>query len=133
MLTVEINVKGIEEISEEIKRKIERFTDLLLKHTVERLTDKIPVRTGRMRESVYVEQHASGFKVGIGAPYAVFVEYGTAPHMIYPVHAKALRFEVGGEIVFAKSVFHPGTQAQWIIHRTTNEIIQDIEMLWEQA
>jgi len=34
---------------------------------------------------------------------------GTRPHMIYP-HGKALRFEVGGKVVFAKYVRHPGTR-----------------------
>jgi hypothetical protein len=48
-------------------------------------------------------------------PYGAYIEYGTKAHDIRPKRAKALRFMVGhhaivgGEIVFAKRVRHPGT------------------------
>ena len=47
---------------------------------------------------------------GSGQSYNLgyLLENGYAPHYIFPVDAKALRFEVGGEVVFAKKVFHPG-------------------------
>ncbi|WP_234467785.1 hypothetical protein [Streptomyces sp. MBT62] len=35
---------------------------------------------------------------------------GTRPHIIRPRRARALRFEVGGEVVFAGKVRHPGTR-----------------------
>jgi hypothetical protein len=35
---------------------------------------------------------------------------GTRPHLIRPRRAKALRFEVGGDVVFTKLVRHPGTR-----------------------
>lgn len=43
-------------------------------------------------------------------PAVKFVLDGTRPHVIRPRRAKALRFEVGGEVVFAKRVRHPGTR-----------------------
>lgn len=39
------------------------------------------------------------------------LETGTRPHIIRPVNASALRFEVDGKEVFAKEVNHPGTIA----------------------
>lgn len=44
-------------------------------------------------------------------PAVTFVLEGTRPHVIRPKRAKALRFEVGGEVVFAQRVRHPGTRA----------------------
>lgn len=73
------------------------------------------------------------------APYAAYVEYGTKPHIILPLNyhwgsggqqrptsrvtgkrvsgvsagagrGSSLRFEMGGRIVFARSVRHPGTR-----------------------
>lgn len=45
-------------------------------------------------------------------PYAAYVEYGTKPHKIYPKAAGGvLRFRVGGAIVFARYVSHPGGRA----------------------
>lgn len=43
-------------------------------------------------------------------PATLYVLYGTRPHAIRPVRAKALRFTVGGQVVYAKVVMHPGTR-----------------------
>jgi hypothetical protein len=44
-------------------------------------------------------------------PATIYVVSGTRPHIIRPVRAQALRFTVGGRVVFAKIVYHPGTRA----------------------
>lgn len=44
-------------------------------------------------------------------PATVFVVYGTRPHVIRPVRARALRFTVGGRVVYAQIVHHPGNRA----------------------
>lgn len=43
-------------------------------------------------------------------PATVYVVKGTAPHIIRPVRAQALRFTVGGRVVYARIVHHPGTR-----------------------
>jgi hypothetical protein len=43
-------------------------------------------------------------------PAVRFVLDGTRPHLIRPRRAKALRFEVGGRVVYARLVRHPGTE-----------------------
>jgi len=43
-------------------------------------------------------------------PATIYVISGTRPHVIRPVRAQALRFTVGGRVVYAKIVHHPGTQ-----------------------
>lgn len=40
--------------------------------------------------------------------HASFIEHGTSGHWIYPRRGTHLRFEVGGKIIFARSVWHPG-------------------------
>lgn len=40
-----------------------------------------------------------------------YYEYGTRAHVIRARHAHALRFQKGGQTVFARSVHHPGTPA----------------------
>lgn len=47
-----------------------------------------------------------------GHPASIYLINGTRPHIIRPVRAQALRFVVGGRVVYAKVVHHPGTQAQ---------------------
>lgn len=46
------------------------------------------------------------------ADYGPVVERGSGPRTIEPRNAKALRFVVGGETVFARRVNHPGTRAK---------------------
>lgn len=43
-------------------------------------------------------------------PAVHYVINGTRPHLVKPRRAKALRFEVGGEVVFAAYARHPGTR-----------------------
>ncbi|MFI9026299.1 hypothetical protein [Streptomyces sp. NPDC053560] len=43
-------------------------------------------------------------------PAVNYVLEGTRPHIIRPRRKKALRFDVGGQTVFAKVVHHPGTK-----------------------
>lgn len=48
--------------------------------------------------------------VMVDHPAAIFVINGTKPHEIYPSKKKALRFKIGGVVVFSKHVSHPGTK-----------------------
>ncbi|MFB8347909.1 hypothetical protein [Streptomyces niveus] len=50
-------------------------------------------------------------------PAVRFVLDGTRPHIIRPRRAKALRFAVGGRVVFAAYVRHPGTRANNFMER----------------
>ena len=74
---------------------------------------RTPVDTGTLRASIasVVEEIAAGYRalVGTNTEYAAEVEFGTGPHTIT---GTPLRFTVGGEVVFARSVDHPGTPAQ---------------------
>jgi hypothetical protein len=54
--------------------------------------------------------------------YAKFVHDGTRPHVIRPRQAQALRFLVGGRVVYAKVVHHPGTRARPFLDQAAREI-----------
>jgi hypothetical protein len=46
-------------------------------------------------------------------PASIYVLNGTRPHMIFPRRpGGVLRFTVGGRVVYARYVNHPGTKAQ---------------------
>jgi phage gpG-like protein len=76
-----------------------------------------PVDTGRLRASIRIESRRtlslrSVFTIGSDVEYAAFVNDGTRPHIIRPKNAQALRFKIGGRVVYAKVVHHPGTRAR---------------------
>lgn len=79
---------------------------------------RVPVKTGALRASGRVSRLAGAkyktAKVSFGGTeevnYAEFVEYGTAPHPIYPRFKKALYWEGAAHPV--AMVNHPGTPAK---------------------
>ena len=68
-------------------------------------------KTGALFRSLYNRSIPNGREVGHDpqmAPHALFVNFGTRPHKIYPRTKKALRWSGGGVFHFAKVVNHPG-------------------------
>lgn len=83
----------------------------------------LKVRTGRLRSSIghgnegsvsHQETTAttSIYYVGTNVGYGVAWERGIAARDIVPVRAKALRFEIGGEVLFRKHVHIPAQPAR---------------------
>lgn len=88
----------------------------------EEVTRRCPVRTGKLRSTIRKNDGREGEKpytdvvAGIDGvtDYLGYVLYGTSPHLIEPHNDRAnphLRFVVGGMVVFAKAVHHPGSRA----------------------
>lgn len=73
---------------------------------------RVPVRTGRLRQSIAIREQSNSITVGPDTEYAEFVEFGTRPHVIKPKNKKALAFMAGGQMVVVKQVNHPGTKAK---------------------
>lgn len=83
--------------------------------------------TGRLRSSIRADPPRvfslrGSVKVGSDVEYAGFVNDGTAPHVIRPRTKQVLRFRVGGRIVYAKVVNHPGTRANPFLDRALREV-----------
>lgn len=71
---------------------------------------KILQDTGRLKNSIQAYFDTKKAVVGTNIVYAAIHNFGgkTAPHTIKPRHKKALAFMKGNNMVFAKSVNHPG-------------------------
>jgi hypothetical protein len=92
---------------------------------VNELVRTAPVDTGFLRNSVRYE--VIGSKINIHMPeYAFYIEFGTAPHEIRAVNAKALHWKSGGQDVFAQVVHHPGTEPNPFIRTAINTKLRDI-------
>lgn len=86
-----------------------------------------------------MEATMSAGGVGSKAPYAKYVEYGTAPHQILPRKPggvlawkanswNVFGVELGGGWVFAKKVNHPGTWERPFMRSTLEEMKEQIVM-----
>jgi bacteriophage HK97-gp10 putative tail-component len=86
-----------------------------------------PVDTGRLRASIQGDYRRTWtlrpqFTVFSDVEYASMVNDGTRPHVIRPKNASVLRFEVGGRVVYARVVHHPGTRARPFLDRAVREV-----------
>lgn len=64
--------------------------------------------------------------IGSDVFYAPYVHDGTRPHVIRPKRGKALRFVIGGQVVFARVVQHPGTRPNPFLNRALAEITRPL-------
>lgn len=85
------------------------------------LQNNAPKRTGQYAAGIHTTLTGTdeNLKITITDPQPLgsYIRFGTRPHPIYPVRAKMLRFTVGGRVVFARKVNHPGTKANpFMIH-----------------
>lgn len=123
-----IEVEGLDRVRQNFDR-----ADLIIRGAINRTMRRIgklmvpvlkgvtPVVTGKLKNSTrfqilgapdtQVLQIRQGARSVEGAFYGEFVRKGTAPHVIVPRRGKALRFMIGGQVVFARRVNHPGTAA----------------------
>lgn len=104
-----------------------RELEIAARQVMNRAKVLAPVDTGRLRASIRIESRRtftlrSVFTVGSDVSYAPMVHDGTRPHTIRPKHAQALRFRVGGRVVYAKVVHHPGTRARPFLDRALREV-----------
>jgi HK97 gp10 family phage protein len=82
-------------------------------HILAEMESRVPVDSGRLRQSLRIEVQTDKVIIGPNTPYAGYVEFGTRPHVIEPkTPGGTLVFTVGGRKVFTKRVRHPGTRAQ---------------------
>jgi len=104
-----------------INRTFERLDDLARRGAIKHFSDGVHERaidyadvhtkTGAMFRSIYKKPIDGGYEIGADnkiAPYAIFVHWGTRPHVIEPNKKKALRWASGGMFSFAKKVNHHG-------------------------
>lgn len=87
---------------------------------------KVLVRTGATRRSGAVHATNTAGRSSAQIVFsraAVWVEFGTAPHLIVPRQAgKALRFKSGGSVVFTRRVHHPGTRPAPFLRPALEEV-----------
>ena len=96
------------------------------------MSARAPVKSGKLLGSI--EKHVEGLEGSVGptVPYAVYVEYGTAPHEIRPVFSKVLAFKVNEKMVFTPIVHHPGTKPNPFVSRTIEDVQKKIPELWDE-
>jgi phage gpG-like protein len=109
----------------------------------QKLTGEVlQVRSGALAASILssVDSNESGTSISVSStcvPYAAIQEYGgkTTAHEIIATNAKALAFRLGGDLVFAKHVNHPGSNipARSYLASSLADMQDEIELGFKQA
>ena len=109
---------GYDEAARAVRRVVLNRMRPTSRILMERLKRDTPVKSGKLRASTKRDIDLGPNTIitliqdaptADGFPYGWYVRNGTDPHEIRPKRAQALRFEINGEVVFAKRVNHPGT------------------------
>jgi hypothetical protein len=99
---------------------------------------RTPVDTGRLRASIAtnVRRLPNGREGRVfvqQVPYAVPVEEGSKPHVIEARSGRALRFRVGGKVIFRRRVQHPGSKGVHMFRDGAQAATSRIEAIFEGA
>ena len=93
-------------------------------------------KKGDLFASLYNRKIPKGREVGHDpqrAPHALFVNFGTRPHVILPKKKRALRWVVGNRFVFAKKVNHPGYRGDPYMIRAADEALRQFAAIVDTA
>ena len=102
--------QDVEDAADEAKQRVWQSNDL--KHRTRNLARSTKTKIIRTKSGRIV-------KVQNDAKYAKAVNSGSRPHVIRAKRGKALRFVVGGKVIFRRQVMHPGTQPTLFLKRAT--------------
>lgn len=126
--------RGIASVRRRVRTAINRGMGQTARAMSDEMRRRVPVRTGKTRNSIEVKNPVVlTWIVKVGGA-AVHIEYGTDPHTIEADSAAALRFQwpsapipvyeaFAGSfpVVFFKEIDHPGTPRQPFFHPSYNK------------
>lgn len=122
IVSVNLDVEALNDVG---MRGAQNLVSEVTRRTLNRATVLAPVDTGRLRSSGDMRVKRGSKKV-VGevifdVNYAAAVHEGSRPHTIRARKRKSLRFVVGGQVIYAKAVHHPGTRPRPFLRTALEE------------
>ncbi len=134
MFEVEVSCRGLElsVVSERFPVEIaSKLIERLAQETEAAMFFEAPWRSGKLAQSINRQVEGISAKVSPLVPYAMYVEMGTSPHEIRPIHSSVLAFKsTDGKLIFSSLVNHPGTKANPFMHRTAEQIKRKVPAIF---
>lgn len=98
-----------------------------------RMENNLDFRVDRDAVEGQVFMQDTGMLTGKGKNYALFVHFGTAPHIIEPKSKKSLRWAGVGGFVFAKRVNHPGYKGDPFLYNASKETFKNLDKIFTKV
>lgn len=104
-----ITRNDLPDMADRMRRGLKRATTSMAAEVQGNIQDNAPVDKGRLQGSWMITRNGDfEATVSSNVKYALVQNEGSDPYEIYPRKGSALKFEIGGQTIFAKSVSHPG-------------------------
>lgn len=141
-MTIRVHVSGVETVKLDIAGLPKTIESSVIRQMAQIAYDSAErgadahTKTGAMRQSLFARAIPKGREVGhdlTRAPHALFVQFGTRPHVIEPNKKKALRWASGGRFFFAKRVHHPGYRGDAYLSRAADDAIRQFSAIVDRA
>jgi len=138
---IQISLEGQQELFDVFKHFDERIQTQLVGRLANQVFDDVQAgadahtQTGALADSVQMRSIKDGYEIFHDlqrAPHALFVHWGTRPHVIKPKNKKSLRWVSGNRFIFAKFVNHPGYKGDPYMVRATTDAKDHFEKLKRQ-
>lgn len=115
-----------------VSRELYMFMNTMAFHMEREVVLRTPKKSGNLQTSISGRAERVGAfgvqaVVATALNYALPVEFGSKPHDITPKNGKALAFMMGGGLMFAKKVHHPGSKGAFMFTKALQANINNIE------
>ena len=150
-MQLNISVSGIDDVTLNLKNYSERFPKALVRRLTQDIHDEsvknasVHTKTGTMENNIALRVRGLKGKVFIeddgmmvswrGKPinYAVFVHFGTRPHIITPKKRKSLRWNGISAYNFAKAVKHPGYKGDPFMYSAARDVFKRLNQITKEV
>lgn len=113
-INLQLDDKALNKLLNSPKGPVGKHLRVIAQKILTEAKTMVGVRTGALKRSLTVRQGARGnvqfVSVGSNLPHALMHHEGTRPHEIRALPGRVMRFNVGGRVVYAQRVDHPGTR-----------------------
>lgn len=112
-INVTLDNRAMNQLLNSPKGPVGKYLRIIANKILAEARGLVGVRTGALKRSLTVRQGVRGnvqfVSVGSNLPHALMHHEGTKSHRINALPGRTMRFNVGGRVVYAQRVNHPGT------------------------
>src|SRR5690625_3566231 len=121
-MPLEITQNDLNKMLPRFRRALRRSHDLTAQDVWGNLREYSPQNHGRLAGSWVLQRQGEMYStVGTSVKYALVQNDGSDPYDIFPRTASALMITIGGSVIFAKRVRHPGINGKIYIEKSIDE------------
>lgn len=120
-VTVDVDLGGLSEKLSRFPEAKSKGLEYMAQEMVRTLMMNSPVDHGVLKSWFIESLTDDEAHIKTPAEYAAYVNYGTRPYTIEPVHAKALYWE-GADHPVAGKVIHPGITGQHFVEDSIDDV-----------